>query len=86
MQECSVTGRKFTFDDIRIKSRNFNSALRKKLDLKQKNVVGILLPNLPEYPIVTLGILQAGLICTTLNPIYTSGSIIKNNDLHTFYV
>lgn len=31
-----------------------------------------MLPNIPEYPIVTLGILNAGAIVTTLNPVYTA--------------
>nr|XP_032518153.1 4-coumarate--CoA ligase-like 7 [Danaus plexippus plexippus] len=31
-----------------------------------------MLSNIPEYPIITLGVLSAGGIVTTLNPIYTS--------------
>lgn len=71
-----MTGRKYTYDQLRIKTGNFNRGLRKIFNLQKGDVVGILLPNLPEYPIATLGIIQAGLICTTMNPIYTAGKLI----------
>ena len=34
-------------------------------------MVGVLLPNCPEYAVVVLGTLHAGLTITTMNPIYT---------------
>lgn len=33
----------------------------------------ILLPNVPEFPIAAIGIVSGGLICTTVNPLYTAG-------------
>lgn len=33
----------------------------------------VLLPNVPEFPIAALGIIKGGLLCTTVNPIYTPG-------------
>ena len=38
---------------------------------KKGDVVGVLLPNCPEYAVIVLGCLYAGLTITTLNPIYT---------------
>lgn len=41
--------------------------------MQKGDVVAILLPNCPEFAISALGILEAGLVLTTLNPIYTPG-------------
>lgn len=73
--ECVLTGKKFTYEQIRTKSRNLNKALRKKLKLGKGDVVAILLPNVPEYPIAVLGALQAALTATTINPLYTPDEI-----------
>lgn len=74
LQECGVTGRKYTYDEVRIKSRNLNRALRKKLKLAKGDVVAVLLPNVPEYPICLLGTHEGGMVATTINPIYTPGT------------
>ncbi|KAL3266075.1 hypothetical protein HHI36_010261 [Cryptolaemus montrouzieri] len=75
--ECSITGRKYTYDQIQKYSNNLAGVFRKKLKLNKGDVVGILMPNSPEYAIVALGILQGGLIATTLNPIYTPEEISR---------
>lgn len=46
--------------------------------LKRPDVVGILLPNLPEYPIAMLGSWEANLAVTTINPTYKPGTKILN--------
>ncbi|KAF2889027.1 hypothetical protein ILUMI_17146 [Ignelater luminosus] len=69
--ECVATGKKFTYEELRTKSKNLNRALRKKLKLQKGDVVAVLLPNVPEYPICILGPLQASLTVTTINPLYT---------------
>ena len=38
-------------------------------------VVAALLPNIPEYPILFMAAAEAGLVLTTLNPVYTTGEI-----------
>lgn len=73
MQECGITGRKYTYGDLLRKSKNLGKALRKKLNLQEGDVIALLLPNVPEFPIAVLGALEAGLVVTTLNPVYTSG-------------
>ncbi|XP_044749008.1 4-coumarate--CoA ligase 1-like [Coccinella septempunctata] len=75
--ECPITGRKYTHDEIQRGSRNLAGALRKKLKLNRKDVVGILLPNTPEMPIAALGILHGGMAATTLNPTYTPEEICR---------
>lgn len=42
------------------------------------DVIAICLSNIPEFPIATLGAIEAGLIVTTMNPIYTVGMSIYN--------
>lgn len=46
--------------------------LRKKFKIDNGDVIGIMSPNSPEYPIITYGTLTAGGVVTTLNPIYTA--------------
>lgn len=48
--------------------------LQKKINLKPGDAIGICLPNIPEYGIIVLGSTEAGLVATTVNPIYTAGS------------
>jgi long-chain acyl-CoA synthetase len=37
--------------------------------------VAIFLPNLPQYPEIYFGILKAGAVCVTCNPLYTAGEL-----------
>lgn len=69
-QKCIVTGRKYTYKEVEKKSRNLGAALRRKLKLNKGDVVTVLFPNIPEFPIAALGVLRGGLVCTTVNPIY----------------
>ncbi|KAK4887102.1 hypothetical protein RN001_003373 [Aquatica leii] len=73
--ECSVTERKYTFDEIRTKAHNLSKGLRKVLNLKNGDVLAILLPNVPEFPISVLGTLEANLIVTCINPTFSPGEI-----------
>ena len=41
--------------------------------MKEGDTCAVCLPNLPEFPIAVLGAIEAGLIISTVNPIYTSG-------------
>lgn len=75
--ECAETGRKLTYDQLRRRIGHFNRFLRKRLNLKQGDVVGLMLPNTPEYPIGLLGTMQAGLIPTTINPLYTEDEVFR---------
>ncbi|VEN46051.1 unnamed protein product, partial [Callosobruchus maculatus] len=75
--ECSVTGRKYTFEEVRVKSRNLSKSIRQKLKLQKDDIVAIFLPNIPEYIICCLGIMEAGLVVTTMNPIYTAEEVSK---------
>ncbi|GJQ67654.1 hypothetical protein Trydic_g16485 [Trypoxylus dichotomus] len=69
--ECAVTQKKYTFEEIRQNAINLGKSLRKVLRLKKGDVVGIFLPNNPDYPICVFGIILSALTVTTINPSYT---------------
>ena len=53
-------------------SVSFAASLRNKLKLQNDDVVGIILPNIPEYPCVILGVMEAGCVASMMNPVYTA--------------
>ncbi len=69
--ECGVTGRKYTHLEIYKQSQSFAAAL-KQHGLKKNDCVAVLLPNIPEYAAVILGILEGGIIASPFNPTYTA--------------
>lgn len=74
---CIVSGRQYTYAQLRDNSAAFALRLQTKFKLGQGDTIAICLPNLPEYPIATLGAIEAGLTVTTVNPIYTAGEWLK---------
>jgi acyl-CoA synthetase (AMP-forming)/AMP-acid ligase II len=70
----AATGRRISYGQLEEQVRAFAAGLS-DLGVRQGDVVAILLPNLPEYPVVFLGTALAGATNTTLNPSYTSHEI-----------
>lgn len=68
---CGVTGRKYTYAKLRDHSAAVAIRLQKKL--KMGDVAAICLPNIPEFAIALLGVFEAELVVTTINPLYTAG-------------
>ncbi|CAF4831145.1 unnamed protein product [Pieris macdunnoughi] len=69
---CGVTDRHYTYGQLYKHSRILGAHLRRNFKLQDGDAVAVMMPNLPEYPITLLGILSAGGVVTTLNPVYTS--------------
>jgi acyl-CoA synthetase (AMP-forming)/AMP-acid ligase II len=69
-----VTGRGYTYAELHGAVRRFSAGLRGR-GLSKGDVIAILSPNLPEYPIAFHGAGNAGMIATTLNPLYTAEEI-----------
>ncbi|XP_063365005.1 uncharacterized protein LOC134653554 [Cydia amplana] len=69
--ECAITNRSYTYGQLHKFSRTLAANLRKKFGINDRDTVGVISPNSPEYPIVALGALDAGATLTTFNPIYT---------------
>ena len=53
-------------------SRDFAAYLQSGLGLKKGDRVAVMMPNVLQYPIALFGILRAGLIVVSVNPLYTA--------------
>ncbi|KAJ4444145.1 hypothetical protein ANN_05934, partial [Periplaneta americana] len=73
---CAVTGREYTYAEARAIARRFAASLL-KAGFKPGDTLAIVLPNLPEFPILLLGAVECGIIVTTVNPAFTAGEIEK---------
>ncbi|XP_014253754.1 4-coumarate--CoA ligase 1-like [Cimex lectularius] len=71
---CGLTGRSYTYAQLRVLSRKVAAGFIKS-GLKQGQVVALVLPNLPEFMIAMLGAFQAGLVVSTINPLYAPEEI-----------
>ena len=69
-----VSGRSYSLGEAREAAGRLGSGLL-RTGVRQGEVVAALLPNIPEYPILFMGAAEAGLVFTTLNPLYTAGEI-----------
>nr|XP_015834354.1 PREDICTED: 4-coumarate--CoA ligase isoform X1 [Tribolium castaneum] len=72
---CFDTTKSYTFGEIYHKSVALAGVLRNKFQLNKGDTVAVVLPNVPDFPIVFLGTIQAGLVVTTVNPYYTPDEI-----------
>jgi long-chain acyl-CoA synthetase len=63
-------GKAFSFAQIDEASRAFAAYLQDS-GLAQGDRVAVMLPNVPQYPVVVAGILRAGMVVVNVNPLYT---------------
>jgi len=61
---CGLTGHSLTFLEAKTMAQNFGSALL-RMGAQRGDVICLLLPNMPEFPVVFLGAVGAGLTVTT---------------------
>ena len=64
-------GSTISYKQLDLYSRQIASYLQ-SIGLKQGDRVGVMMPNILQYPIVALGIIRAGMILVNVNPLYTS--------------
>lgn len=64
-------GTELTYGDLDGETKTFAAFCQKKLKLQKGDRLGIMLPNLLQYPIVLFGALRAGLTVVNINPLYT---------------
>ena len=69
-----VSGRAYSLAEAREMSGRAASGLL-RAGVEPGQVVAALLPNIPEYPVLFMAASEAGLVLTTLNPLYTPGEI-----------
>jgi acyl-CoA synthetase (AMP-forming)/AMP-acid ligase II len=75
LQTCGSSGRSYTYGETRALCRRFANALLGEVGLRRGDVVGLLLPNIPEYAIAIHGAIEAGIVVTFANPLYTAGEV-----------
>ncbi|XP_011880881.1 PREDICTED: probable 4-coumarate--CoA ligase 3 [Vollenhovia emeryi] len=69
--ECGVSGKKYTFAQAKDATSYIGRSLR-NMGLKKGDVVALVAPNFPDTVLSFLGNSSAGLVTTTVNPLYTS--------------
>lgn len=60
-----------TFSELEEASRKFATYLQ-SLGLAKGSRVAVMMPNILQYPVVSLAVLRAGLVLVNVNPLYTS--------------
>lgn len=63
-------GKHFSYRDIDLASKKLATYLQ-SLGLEKGARIAIMLPNIPQYPIALYGVLRAGYIVVSVNPLYT---------------
>ncbi|KAB0799534.1 hypothetical protein PPYR_07414 [Photinus pyralis] len=74
--ECAETGRSYSYAEVHKKSKRVANFLTNCKGLSKGDVVATILPNVPEYPMIVLGALQAGLKVSPLSPDLTKDELI----------
>lgn len=64
-------GTELTYDELNKKTRDFAAFCQQELKLEKGDRIGIMMPNLLQYPIVLFGAIRAGLTVVNINPLYT---------------
>src|SRR5262245_4912770 len=64
-------GQTLTYADTDRLSRDFAAYLQRKLGVRMGDRVAVMLPNIPAFPLATLGIVRAGATQVNVNPLYT---------------
>ena len=64
-------GRSYSYAEVDRLSRDFASFLLAK-GLSKGDRVAVMMPNVPQYPVVAAGILRAGMVVVNVNPLYTA--------------
>lgn len=72
---CASTGRGYSYGMLRMLISRFARALLGHCGMKPGEVVGLMLPNIPEYVVSIHGAMEAGCIVTFVNPLYTPDEI-----------
>lgn len=72
-------GEAISYKQLDLYSRQIASYLQ-SLGLKKGDKVGVMMPNILQYPIVAIGIIRAGMILVNVNPLYTSRELSHQLD------
>ena len=73
---CGLTGRSYTYAQLQGAIRACAAGLHAR-GIRKGDVIGIVSPNVPEYPIIFNGAASIGAISSTVNPLSTADEIAK---------
>ena len=65
-------GQTLTYADTDRLSRAFAAYLQTRLGVAKGDRIAVMLPNIPAFPLATLGIARAGAVQVNVNPLYTA--------------
>ena len=68
-------GAHLTFGQIKEQADKFATALA-RLGIRQKDRVGIMLPNCPQYLVAAFAVLRLGATVVNINPLYTPREVL----------
>ncbi|MCB8748880.1 AMP-binding protein [Rhodoferax sp. U2-2l] len=71
----SNMGATITYAELDRASRDFAAYLQNTLGLRKGDRVGLMMPNLLQYPVALFGVLRAGLVVVNINPQYTPAEL-----------
>ncbi|XP_076061824.1 uncharacterized protein LOC143037462 [Oratosquilla oratoria] len=74
--ECSITGRSYTFAQLRDSVSRFAGALA-RMGIGPGETVALFSPNTPEYPIAFYGAIMAGTVVTTVSSSFTPEEVSR---------
>jgi len=77
---CGMTGREYSYEMAYGMSRKFGSALL-RMGAKKGDVLCMVVPNIPEFPIAYLGACGVGVTLTTMNPTYRPEEIARQLEM-----
>lgn len=72
-----MTGRKYTYSQL-VDGASRWAGMLTKMGMKKGDVLAVVMPNCPEYPIVLMGTLMAGVVVSTVNSNYTAGRFVSS--------
>ena len=75
-----MTGREYTYEMAHGMSKKFGSALI-SMGAKKGDVLCMVVPNIPEFPIAFLGACGVGVTLTTMNPTYRPEEIARQLEM-----
>ncbi len=64
-----------SYAELDARSREFGAYLQAGLGLEKGDRVAVMMPNILQYPIALFGILRAGLVVVSVNPLYTAAEL-----------
>lgn len=64
------------YQQLQAYSQQFAAFLQNTLQLKKGDRVGLMLPNILQYPIALFGVLSAGGVVVNINPLYTAPELV----------